>query len=128
MKICKGSMWLFKAKQKCALHVCTVVPLTCEKAFANVVKYDRTMLWHNRLGHMSAKGLGILKKHVILSYNDVHSELPFYDSCVLSKQHRVSFPSHVPANVSKCILEYLHMDVWGPDFVSSHSTVFISCL
>ena len=36
--------------------------------------------------------------------------------------HRVSFPSTpAPANVSKCILEYLHMDVWGPASVSSHS-------
>ena len=86
-------MCLFKAKKKCGLYVCTDVPLACEKAYANVVKYDKTMLWHNRLGHMSAKGLSIMKKHTILSDNDVHSELSFCDSCVLGKQHRVSFPT-----------------------------------
>ena len=80
MKICKGSMCLFKANKKCGLYVCSVVPLSCEKSYANVVKNDRTMLWHNRLGHMSAKGLSILKKHAILSDNDVHSELPFCDT------------------------------------------------
>ncbi|XP_047953855.1 uncharacterized mitochondrial protein AtMg00300-like [Salvia hispanica] len=114
-------MCLFKAKKKCGLHVCNAVLVTCDKAYANVVKTDKTVLWHNKIGHMSAKGLNILKKHAILSDSDVHDDLPFCDTCVLGKQHKVSFPTPTPANVSKDILEYVHMDVWGPASVSTHS-------
>ncbi|XP_042030009.1 uncharacterized protein LOC121776931 [Salvia splendens] len=91
MKICKGSMCVFKAKRKCGLYVCTAVPLTCDKSCANVVKTDKLMLWHNRLGHMSKKGLNILKKHDILSESDVHGNLPFCDTCVLGKQQSYFF-------------------------------------
>ncbi|KAK6153634.1 hypothetical protein DH2020_013273 [Rehmannia glutinosa] len=48
--------------------------------------------------------------------SDVLSCLPFCDSCVLGKQHKVKFPVSPFPNQSVCtdILEYLHADVWGP--------------
>lgn len=45
--------------------------------------------------------------------------LPFCDTCVLGKQHKMSFPVSVSRSVSKDVLEYLHADVWGTSSVTS---------
>ena len=119
MKIFKGSLCLFKADRKYNLYVCTAKPL-CDVSVAHVVKENNTILWHNRLGHMSEKGMHILHKSGYLCDKDVSMPLPFCDTCVLGKQHRVSFPTSMPVSVSKDVLEYLHADVWGPSSVTSH--------
>ncbi|GFP86900.1 retrovirus-related pol polyprotein from transposon tnt 1-94 [Phtheirospermum japonicum] len=64
---------------------------------------------------MSGKGLDILHKSSCFD-NDKLSCMPFCDSCVLRKQHKVQFPISPYPNRSKSteILEYLHADVWGP--------------
>ena len=67
------------------------------------------------------KGLNILKKMNFLPENEFQNSLSFCDTCVLGKQHRVSFPTPTTENISTSVLEYLHMDVWGPAFVSTHS-------
>ena len=71
MKICKGVLCLFKAVKKCNLYVYSAQSLACVNSLANVVKVDdKTMLWHNRLGHMSEKSLNILKKNELLPENE----------------------------------------------------------
>ena len=100
---------------------CTYRVSPFKEVFSELLKTDKIMLWHNRLDHMSEKSLNILKKHAILSDNDVYGNLPFCDTCVPGKSHRVFFLTPVPANVSKCTLEHLYMDVWGPASVASHS-------
>ena len=70
---------------------------------------------------MSQKGLKLLKNSDILSELDFKNELSFCETCVMGKQHRVSFPTPVTENVSQAVLEYLHMDVWGPASVTTHS-------
>ena len=61
MKICKGVLCLFKAVKKCNLYVCTAKSLTSYDHIVNLVKIDKTLLWHNRLGHISQKGLKLWK-------------------------------------------------------------------
>lgn len=115
MKIMKGSLILFKAVKLNNLYICHAEP-TCETMHClNSVQNDKTILWHNRLGHMSNKGLEILKKDGVFG-NDSIFNVPFCDACVLGKQHKVQFPVSSYPNMSKCadILEYLHADVWGP--------------
>ena len=70
MKILKGSLCMFKAVRKNNLYVCTTMPLS-DLSVANAFKLNSTVLWHNRLGHMSEKGMHILSKNGVLSDNDV---------------------------------------------------------
>lgn len=113
MKIMKGSFMLFRAHRKHNLYMCTTVMHECDNA--NVVHNDHTQLWHSRLGHMSNKGLHILKNAGAFG-NDHIDNVSFWDACVFGKQHKVQFPVFTAPNVTSCsrILEYLHADVWGP--------------
>ena len=70
MKICYGVLYLFKAVKKCNLYVCTAKPLTSYDHSVNLVKMDKTLLWHNRLGYMRQKGLKLLKNSEIFSKLD----------------------------------------------------------
>ena len=85
-----------------------------------VVVVDSTSsasLWHNRLGHMSEKGMKLLaSKGSLQGLKSV--DLGLCESCVLGKQKRVSFTKTVRETKSEK-LELVHTDVWGPAPVSS---------
>lgn len=68
-------------------------------------------LWHNRLGHISLKGMEILGKQNLL-LGDVIEEMPVCDHCMMGKAQRVKF--NVGEHNSKGILDYVHTDLWGP--------------
>ena len=72
---------------------------------------DSTSLWHNRLGHISEKGLHILLKQNLFG-KDVISKLDFCDHCILGKHYRLSF--NVGTHKSRSVLDYAHADLWGP--------------
>ena len=75
------------------------------------------MLWHNRLGHMSEKGMRVLhSKKVLPGLKCVNMD--FCESCVYGKQKRVSFVKAGKEN-KKEKLELVHIDVWGKTQVSS---------
>ena len=70
------------------------------------------VLWHNRLGHMSEKGMKVIhSKKVLPGLKCVNMD--FYESCVYEKQKRVSFMKTRKENKSEK-LELVHIDVWGP--------------
>ena len=72
---------------------------------------SNTTLWHNRLGHMSEKGMKVLQlKKVLLGLKCVNMD--FCESCVYGKQKRVSFVKIGKEN-KKEKLELVHTDVWG---------------
>ena len=78
---------------------------------AYMVKADKADLCYLRLGHMSQKGLGALSNQGYIS--PVPSDpLNFCESCILSKQHRMSF--HKGTHLAKVCLEYVRADLWGP--------------
>lgn len=77
---------------------------------------DRTKLWHQRLGHMSEKGLNILSKRGLLGDQPIRS-LEFCEHCVLGKQTRQSFGTG--EHRTKGTLDYVHSDLWGPAQVQS---------
>ncbi|KAL0310312.1 UNVERIFIED_CONTAM: Retrovirus-related Pol polyprotein from transposon TNT 1-94 [Sesamum calycinum] len=65
------------------------------------------------------KGLELLHKHGILTGR--FDEMDFCDDCTLGKQHKVHFPSPTPnPTASACVLDYVHVDVWGPANVPTH--------
>ncbi|KAD7117306.1 hypothetical protein E3N88_04574 [Mikania micrantha] len=74
-------------------------------------------LWHQRLGHMSVKGMKMLAAKG--KFPDLKTvETGFCESCVLGKQKRVSFVKAGKTPKSQK-LELVHTDVYGPTSVSS---------
>ena len=74
-------------------------------------------LWHQRLGHMSEKGMNIMhSKGKLPGLQSI--EMDMCEDCILGKQKRVSFQTsyRIP---KKERLELIHSDVWGPTTISS---------
>ena len=66
-------------------------------------------LWHNRLGHMSSKGMKMLvAKGALEVLKSV--DMVLCESCVIGKQKRVSF-TKTPREPKKVRLEMVHTDV-----------------
>eukprot|EP00253_Pinus_taeda_P001427 PITA_01427 len=83
-----------------------------------VVSRKKTMLWHQRLGHIGEKGLRILHgKGMVEGMSNSSLDFDFYENCVYGKQNRVSFPSG--GKRAKQILKLVHNDVFGPVKVPS---------
>ena len=83
-----------------------------------VVSGEKTMLWHQRLGHIGEKGLRILHgKGMVEGMSNSSLDFDFCENCVYGKQNRVSFPSG--GKRAKQILELVHSDVFGPMKVPS---------
>eukprot|EP00253_Pinus_taeda_P033003 PITA_33003 len=82
-------------------------------------------LWHQRLGHMSEKGLKILVDRKLLP-NLKSGKLDFCKHCLFGKQSKQKFKTG--KHTSKGILDYIHSDVWGPapTTSSSGSSYFVS--
>ncbi|GJW65096.1 putative ribonuclease H-like domain-containing protein, partial [Tanacetum coccineum] len=81
---------------------------------------DESMLWHRRLGHINFKNINKLVK------DNLERGLPTkhfkndqtYVACLKGKQHRASCKSKVLNLIIKPLF-MLHMDLFGPTFVSS---------
>jgi GAG-pre-integrase domain len=87
-KLSKGSMVVAKGKSWNSLYRTHAKVL---KNGLNAVQTGNSVnLWHQRLGHMSEKGLQILasKSHILSTKDEV---LDTCDYCLFGKQHRVSF-------------------------------------
>nr|GEW17898.1 putative ribonuclease H-like domain-containing protein [Tanacetum cinerariifolium] len=93
--------------------------LTCLVAEASA---DKCMLWHRRLGHLNFKTMNKLVRHNLVRglptkcFENDHS----CTACLKGKQHKASCKSKLVNSVTKP-LHTLHMDLFGPTFVSSIS-------
>nr|GEV45935.1 putative reverse transcriptase domain-containing protein [Tanacetum cinerariifolium] len=93
--------------------------LTCLVAKASA---DECMLWHRRLGHLNFKTMNKLVRHNLVRglptkcFKNDHT----FTSCLKGKQHKVSCKSKLVNSVSKP-LHTLHIDLFGPTFLSSIS-------
>jgi hypothetical protein len=84
----------------------------------NTVPEKKTMLWHQRLGHIGEKGLRTLHgKGMIEGMSYCTLDFDFCENCIYGKHNRVRFPSG--ATRAKGILELIHSDVFGPVLVPS---------
>eukprot|EP00253_Pinus_taeda_P014688 PITA_14688 len=118
------SMWgvqigtLYKMQGSTVVDGCnsSVVP---ESGAENIVVFgEKTMLRHQRLGHIGEKGLRILHgRGVVEGMSDSSLDFDFYENCVYGKQNQVSSPSG--GKRAKHILELVHSDVFGPVKVPS---------
>ncbi|GJY38245.1 putative ribonuclease H-like domain-containing protein [Tanacetum coccineum] len=91
--------------------------LTCLVAKATL---DESMLWHRRLGHVNFKTMNKLVK------DNLVKGLPIKRfendqtcvACLKGKQHKASYKSKIQNSITQPLF-MLHMDLFGPTFVSS---------
>ncbi|GKA60798.1 putative ribonuclease H-like domain-containing protein [Tanacetum coccineum] len=108
----KDNMYSFDMKN--------IVPkesLTCLVAKATS---NESMLWHRRLGHINFKNINkLVKDNLVRGLPTKRFENDqTCVACLKGKQHRVSCKSKVLNPITKPLF-MLHMDLFGPTFVSS---------
>ncbi|GKB47185.1 putative ribonuclease H-like domain-containing protein, partial [Tanacetum coccineum] len=108
----KDNMYSFDMKN--------IVPkesLTCLVAKATS---DESMLWHRRLGHINFKNINKLVKDNLVRglLTKCFKKDQTRVACLNGKQHRASCKSKVLNPITKPLF-MLHMDLFGPTFVSS---------
>ena len=73
----------------------------------------KTMLWHQRMGHIGEKELRALQgKGMVEGMTDCTLDFDFCEHCIYGKQNRVRFSSSFTR--AKGILDLVHNDVFGP--------------
>eukprot|EP00253_Pinus_taeda_P034717 PITA_34717 len=124
MKIYKGILLVMKAKKVGNLFQ---LEGRTGSDHASVSEHDSSSihLWHQRLGHMSERGLKILADRKLLP-NLRSGKLDFCKHCLFGKQSKQKFKTG--KHTSKGILDYIHSDVWGPAPTASFggSSYFVS--
>ncbi|GJR94704.1 putative ribonuclease H-like domain-containing protein [Tanacetum coccineum] len=108
----KDNMYSFDMKN--------IVPkesLTCLVAKATL---DESMLWHRRLGHINFKNINkLVKDNLVRGLPTKRFENDqTCVACLKGKQHKASCKSKVLNPITKPLF-MLHMDLFGPTFVSS---------
>ncbi|GJU53328.1 putative ribonuclease H-like domain-containing protein [Tanacetum coccineum] len=108
----KDNMYSFDMKN--------IVPkesLTCLVAKATS---DESMLWHRRLGHINFKNINkLVKDNLVRGFpTKCFENDQTCVACLKGKQHRASCKSKVLNPITKPLF-VLHMDLFGPTFVSS---------
>lgn len=109
LKVMKGSMVILKGLLRQGMYVLQGKAVAGDSATI-ITCLDHTRLWHNRLGHISMKGLEQLCKQGIVDSKGI-SSMDFCETCILGKSHRLKFAT--TTHSSKGILEYVHFDLWG---------------
>ncbi|KAL5769249.1 hypothetical protein ACOSQ2_016032 [Xanthoceras sorbifolium] len=114
-KITKGALVVARGKKCGTLYVTSNLKNIVAVADAD----GKSNLWHQRLGHMSEKGMKtLLSKGKLPDLKAV--DVGLCEDCIFGKQKKVSF-----AKIGKIPkaekLELVHTDVWGPSPVSSLS-------
>jgi hypothetical protein len=100
-----GSLYRFKGRTKVNQAVV---------AYEDASEYVH--LWHQHFGHMSKKGLKVLVDRKLFP-SLKFLNLNFCKYCVFGKQCRQKFKTG--RHIRKGILDYIHLDVWGPSPIVS---------
>ena len=96
-------------------------------ALVSIRNMSRTKLWHKRLGQVSERGLVELCKQGLLCGDKVE-KLNFREHRVYGKACRTKFG--VGQQRTKGTLDLIHIDLWGPSRILSHSGTryFLTCV
>ncbi|GJT63177.1 putative ribonuclease H-like domain-containing protein [Tanacetum coccineum] len=108
----KDNMYSFDMK-----NIVPKVSLTCLVAKAIL---DESMLWHMMLGHINFKNINkLVKDNLVRGFPTKCFEIDqTCVACLKGKQHRASCKSKFLNPITKPLF-ILHMDLFGPTFVSS---------
>ncbi|GJV43320.1 putative RNA-directed DNA polymerase [Tanacetum coccineum] len=113
-KVTKGSLVVARGNKRGSLYM---VEIPSDRINAAIDGRGNATLWHQRLRHMSEKGMKILASNGRIP--DLQKAVVgFCEPCVLGKQKKVSFVKS--GNTKKPQrLELVHTDVYGPTSVAS---------
>jgi hypothetical protein len=111
-KVTKGNLVIARGKKRGSLYM-----VAEEDMIAVAEATNSSSIWHQRLGHMSEKGMKIMQSKGKMS-NLKHVNFGVCEHCILGKQRKVSF-SKAGRNLKLEKLELVHTDVWGPAPVKS---------
>ena len=112
-KITKGALVIARGKKTDTLYVTS----NLENIVAVADADGKSNLWHQRLGHMSEKGMKtLLSKGKLRDLKNI--DVGLCEDCIFGKQKKVSF-TKIGKTPKAERLELVHTDVWGPSPVSS---------
>ncbi|GJS01191.1 putative ribonuclease H-like domain-containing protein [Tanacetum coccineum] len=122
-KLADESQVLLKVPRKNNMYsvdMKNIVPkesLTCLVAKATL---DESMLWHRRLGHVNFKTINkLVKENLVRGLpSKCFENDQTYVACLKGKQHKASCKSKIQNSITQPLF-MLHMDLFGPTFVSS---------
>ncbi|KAL2232590.1 UNVERIFIED_CONTAM: Retrovirus-related Pol polyprotein from transposon TNT 1-94 [Sesamum indicum] len=121
-KISRGAMTLARGLKSGTLYMAG--GSSSNIPFAGTV--SQANLWHNRLGHMSEKGMNVLKsKGRLPELKSV--EVGHCEHCVFGKQKRVSFLT-TGRTPRKKKLELVHIDLRWRALVENETGLQVKCL
>jgi len=105
-KITKGVVMMAQRKKEGTLYM----TLGSRASISVALSEADAGVWHQRLGHMSEKGIKVMHSNDKLPRLK-SVELDFCEDCIYGKQKRVSF-STVRKTLKAKKLELVHSDVW----------------
>ncbi|GJS63508.1 putative ribonuclease H-like domain-containing protein [Tanacetum coccineum] len=122
-KLADESQVLLKVPRKNNMYsvdMKNIVPkesLTCLVAKATL---DESMLWHRRLGHVNFKTINkLVKENLVRGLPSKHFENDqTCVACLKENQHKTSCKSKIQNSITQPLF-MLHMDLFGPTFMSS---------
>ncbi|KAE8667838.1 hypothetical protein F3Y22_tig00112368pilonHSYRG00011 [Hibiscus syriacus] len=99
------------ASEKIATNLYMLKGETLLEAEASIASCssDSSMLWHQKLGHLSEQGMKVLVEQKLLP-GLTNVSLPLCEHCITSKQHRLKF--NTSNSRGKSVLELVHSNVW----------------
>ncbi|GJS50503.1 ribonuclease H-like domain-containing protein [Tanacetum coccineum] len=108
----KDNMYSFDMKN--------IIPKESLTCLVSKATSDESMLWHRWLGHINFKNINkLVKDNLVRGLPTKHFENDqTCVACLKGKQHRASCKSKVLNPITKPLF-MLHMDLFGPTFVSS---------
>ncbi|GJW52835.1 putative ribonuclease H-like domain-containing protein [Tanacetum coccineum] len=118
--VCQVLLKVPRKNNMYSVDIKNIVPkesLTCLVAKATL---DESMLWHRRLGHVNFKTINkLVKENLVRGLPTKHFENDqTCVACLKGKQHKASCKSKIQNSITQPLF-MLHMDLFGPTFVSS---------
>ncbi|GKE86313.1 putative ribonuclease H-like domain-containing protein, partial [Tanacetum coccineum] len=122
-KLVDESLVLLKVSRKNNMYsvdMKIIVPKECLTCFVAKVTLDESMLWHRRLGHVNFKTINkLVKENLVRGLPTKHFKNDqTCVACLKGKQHKASCKSKIQNSITQPLF-VLHIDLFGPTFVSS---------
>ncbi|GJY82519.1 putative ribonuclease H-like domain-containing protein [Tanacetum coccineum] len=122
-KLADESQVLLKVPRKNNMYsvdMKNIIPKECLTCLVAKATLDESMLWHRRLGHVNFKTINkLVKENLVRGLPSKHFENDqTCVACLKGKQHKASCKSKIQNSITQPLF-MLHMDLFGPTFVSS---------
>ncbi|GJW95901.1 ribonuclease H-like domain-containing protein [Tanacetum coccineum] len=122
-KLADESQVLLKVPRKnniYSIDMKNIIPKECLTCLIAKSTLDESMLWHRRLGHVNFKTINkLVKENLMRGLPTKHFENDqTCVACLKGKQHKASYKSKILNSITQPLF-MLHMDLFGPTFVSS---------